>query len=285
MVHPDFEECDDGNTDDSDACTSLCTLPTCGDGIKQPGEECDDGNAIDEDNCTSACEHARCGDGFVWEGVEECEDGNKDSNDGCLNICVKASCGDGVRYEGVEECDDGNLIEDDGCNAECVEDRLVFVTDTAFGVDELGGLSGAYLKCSQQAAKYGHPDPTRFRAWLSDGLDSPSTRFDHSPGRYVLSTGEAIAESWEDLTDGELLHPINRTISGALEDEVPVWSATQEDGTPFADGHCEGWTSSDDASARNGASDLTDGGWTSYIGQFGVDCGSALQLYCFEARK
>ena len=285
VVHPDFEECDDGNTDDSDACTSLCTLPTCGDGIKQPGEECDDGNAIDEDKCTSACEQARCGDGFVWEGVEECEDGNKDSNDGCLNICVKASCGDGVRYEGVEECDDGNLLDDDGCNAECVEDRLVFVTDEPYGVDEIGWIDGAYALCGKNAEKFGHPHPLRFRAWISDGTDSPSNRFDHSPGRYVLPTGQAIATSWEDLTDGELLAPIDRTLSGAVVQEAQVWTGTKPDGTTTDEGHCKAWTSWDLDPVTYGYTDLSDAGWTDYASDFPLVCGGAARLYCFEARK
>jgi cysteine-rich repeat protein len=38
-----FEECDDGDLDDDDGCTSLCLLPFCGDGVVQPGEVCDSG--------------------------------------------------------------------------------------------------------------------------------------------------------------------------------------------------------------------------------------------------
>ena len=284
VVHPEFEECDDGNLVDSDGCTSACTLPRCGDGLQQPGEACDDGNDVDTDNCTNACEYPTCGDGILWEGKEECEDGNKDNHDGCLNICVKASCGDGVLHEGVEECDDGNLIDDDGCNASCYRDRLVFVTDEPYGVSQIDGLNIAYLRCAQQAEKVGHSNPTSFRAWLSDGVDSPATRFDHSGGRYVLSTGEVIAHGWEDLTDGELLHAIDRTVTGKLLEEVPVWSATKPDGTAYLSGHCGGWSENGDASTRYGFSDLTDEGWTNYVADFGFECADALYLYCFEAR-
>lgn len=35
------ELCDDGNTDDSDGCSSTCQPEYCGDGIKQAGEACD----------------------------------------------------------------------------------------------------------------------------------------------------------------------------------------------------------------------------------------------------
>jgi len=284
VVHPEFEECDDGNKSDSDECTSACTLPVCGDGIQQPGEACDDGNDIETDNCSSACEYPTCGDGFIWEGMEECEDGNDNNNDGCLNICKKNTCGDGARWDGVEECDDGNLIDDDGCNAECFRDRLVFVTDQTYSVSDLGSLELAYLRCSQQAAKYGLSKPTKYRAWLSDGVDSPSTRFDLTKGRFVLSTGQVIANGWEDLTDGELLHPIDRTANGTLI-EGPVWTGTKADGTSFADGHCNGWTESGDEVPRHGFSDLADEGWTSLDpGPFPPSCSSTLFLYCFEAR-
>jgi len=285
VTYPELEECDDGNEFDGDGCTSTCTLARCGDGIVQEGEECDDGNDVNTDACTEGCIYPRCGDGYVWEGVEECEDGNMDNSDACLTVCIKAVCGDGVIREGVEECDDGNLIHDDGCNSECFEDRIVFITKETSGTPGFNGVDGAYLKCIVEAGKYGHPHPTRFRAWISDGVESPSTRFDHSKGRYVLSTGEVIAENWEDLTDGELLHPINRTLDGTLKHERAVWSATRPDGTPYPDGHCEGWTLDGDEEARIGASDLVDDGWASYIGKLPADCGGGRYFYCFEARK
>ena len=50
------EECDDGNTDDLDACGNDCVLNVCGDGTLDTGEACDDGNGIDNDGCNNACE-------------------------------------------------------------------------------------------------------------------------------------------------------------------------------------------------------------------------------------
>ena len=45
--HPNYEECDDGNQTPSDACTNVCTVARCGDGIAQVGvEACDDGNSV-----------------------------------------------------------------------------------------------------------------------------------------------------------------------------------------------------------------------------------------------
>ena len=59
----------------------------CGDGELDPGEECDDGNDDDNDLCTSICTLAACGDGFLFEEFEECDDGNLDPGDGCDPDC------------------------------------------------------------------------------------------------------------------------------------------------------------------------------------------------------
>ncbi|HFE45157.1 MAG TPA: DUF4215 domain-containing protein [Nannocystis exedens] len=113
------EACDDGNTDDSDMCTSQCENAVCGDGYVQEGvEACDDGNVLDTDACTSLCVKAVCGDGYVQEGVEACDDGNDDDADACTNACVMATCGDGIVQEG-EECDDGNDDDSDACTSLC----------------------------------------------------------------------------------------------------------------------------------------------------------------------
>ena len=48
-----LEECDDGNSDDEDGCTSACTI--CGNGVVTPPEECDDGNLTGGDECGSDC--------------------------------------------------------------------------------------------------------------------------------------------------------------------------------------------------------------------------------------
>jgi cysteine-rich repeat protein len=49
---------------------------TCGDGVVNSGEECDDGNTLDTDACLTSCLNARCGDGFIRTGVEECDGSN-----------------------------------------------------------------------------------------------------------------------------------------------------------------------------------------------------------------
>jgi cysteine-rich repeat protein len=92
----------------------------CGNGVEETGEECDDGNEDNIDACTTACLDARCGDGFSWEGVEECDDGNTNDADACRNDCTwaPAVCGDNVRQFG-ETCDDGNVLDGDACPSDC----------------------------------------------------------------------------------------------------------------------------------------------------------------------
>lgn len=151
------EECDDGNTDDTDDCTNACTNATCGDGIVwagmegcddgtansdtvadacrtdcspaicgdmvvDTGEMCDDGNMDDTDDCTNLCAPATCGDGVVQAGEEECDDGNTEDTDACTNACTDAVCGDGLVFDGTEECDDGTDNDDtaaDACRTDC----------------------------------------------------------------------------------------------------------------------------------------------------------------------
>jgi cysteine-rich repeat protein len=84
----------------------------CGDGIVDAGEECDDGNQNNQDDCTSFCKNARCGDGVIWKGHETCDNGDARSGDGCTSVCrVEArdlSAGDATScalgYNGALKC-------------------------------------------------------------------------------------------------------------------------------------------------------------------------------------
>jgi len=101
------EQCDDANTDDTDACVKGCKFARCGDGIVEKGiEGCDDGNTVDTDACRNNCSLPTCGDSVVSQG-EECDDGNPDDTDDCTSRCLTAKCGDGFVHQGVEVCDDG----------------------------------------------------------------------------------------------------------------------------------------------------------------------------------
>ena len=118
FTHAGVEVCDDGNDDNTDECTDVCTPANCGDGVVQDGEQCDDANGDDADECPGSCQLAYCGDGYLRPEWEQCDDGNMSDDDGCVGLCTLALCGDGFTNVGVEECDDGNMLND-ACTAQC----------------------------------------------------------------------------------------------------------------------------------------------------------------------
>ena len=69
------------------------SLSACGNGRIDSGETCDDGNTNDNDACTSACVPARCGDGVVQLGVEECDSFDMNS----ATCATLGFSGDGLR--------------------------------------------------------------------------------------------------------------------------------------------------------------------------------------------
>lgn len=282
------ELCDDGNTDDTDECTSACTLPACGDGITQvtDGEQCDDGNMVNDDACTNMCRLPACGDHIV-QSDEECDDGNDISTDGCTNTCTLPVCGDGIVHPG-EDCDDGNTDAGDGCSAVClVEDKLVFVTSEVYTGD-LGGLEGADAKCQALADAAGLPGT--YKPWLSDGVDSPSTRFTQGPGRYTLVDGTVIAEDFPNLTDSSLdaaisldewgnSPPVSTTVEcGPSFLDTLVWSGTSANGNAQIVSYCDGWTSATGNAHTGDRSSLT-GRWSQWCFP---GCDIEAPLYCFQ---
>lgn len=115
------EECDDGNLENGDGCSSTCMLESaCGDGVVDAGEGCDDGNVVGGDGCAADCSKVEtCGDGVTDQG-EACDDGNLDAGDGCRPDCLGLErCGDG-HLDPAELCDDGNDVDGDGCDNDCL---------------------------------------------------------------------------------------------------------------------------------------------------------------------
>jgi cysteine-rich repeat protein len=83
-------------------------IVTCGDYILEVGEQCDDGNTNSGDGCSSSCQievcfvcpnpgapcidYCRCGNG-VLDPFEACDDGNTVGGDGCSADCQKIEPG------------------------------------------------------------------------------------------------------------------------------------------------------------------------------------------------
>jgi len=143
------EECDDGNVQAGDGCSSDCRQETdwicvtpgqpcqstvvCGDRRISGDEACDDGNTVGGDGCSADCKtvedgwtcpaagvhcQPKCGDG-VLTGREECDDGNTDSGDGCSEACKVESgyaCPDAGKPCHKTVCGDGNKEGGESCD-------------------------------------------------------------------------------------------------------------------------------------------------------------------------
>jgi len=121
-------------------------------------------------------------------------------------------------------------------------EKTVFVTSVSFN-GNLGGLKGADDKCQAEANGPESIVPSgTYLAWLSDGTDSPNTRFTKSSHPYLLPDGTKIAENYTDLTDGSIQHFINIDPTGKTVGQNYIWTGTNQDGTtakPFRT--CTGW--------------------------------------------
>ncbi|MCA9880766.1 MAG: hypothetical protein KC442_23375, partial [Thermomicrobiales bacterium] len=162
----------------------------------------------------------------------------------------------------------------------------------------LNGLAGADQHCMNNAAQNAALSGRQFKAWLSGGGQSPSTRFTNlaNAGPYVL-VGNAndngnppptVASSFAALTScdnlGEtcLLHAIDRNENGSDNGTSSfVWTGTREDGTgdTFT---CDVW--SDDGPTNEGLfgeTTKTTSAWTA--SNVSTSCsGTVNGVYCFE---
>ncbi|MFT6399064.1 MAG: cysteine-rich repeat protein [Bradymonadia bacterium] len=151
------EECDDGNNDNDDGCTSECGL--------EEGFDCE---TVDG---TSVCAEIVCGDGII-NGEETCDDEGTASLDGCddlcaveggyectgePSLCLIPACGDGVR-NADESCDDGNLDDGDGCTSECFIELSDVVLDTVTIEASLNATDAQYDRIGSGCTGSGDPD-------------------------------------------------------------------------------------------------------------------------------
>lgn len=280
----------------------------CGDGVVQEnyGEECDLGS--DNSNigpCTNACKKAVCGDGLVRDGVEECDDGAQNSEDygSCSPQCTWNSyCGDGLVDPEREQCDTGEMNgsgeSKEGeapCSAGCLWlSRIVFLSSKTY-TGALGGVSGADLKCRALAKAAGLANANKFRAWISDAVNSPLVRFEQTGDDglpYALRNGKIVAAHFLELSEEGPRTGISITEKGTTLVQEYVWTNTTAFGESFGADTCGEWTSSNaQLKGRAGfnALPVEEGpDWEFWLGErlwtsHGVQvCLEEAHLYCFE---
>lgn len=217
---------------------------------------------------------AEAGDG------EASEASGSSGTSGAQTSGVAAFCGDG-KVDPGEECDSVETT----CNAACVASRIIFVTsEPLMAAGDIDGLDGANFECRKRAAAQGLANHDRYRAWLSTSLFNAADRVEHHKGRYILVTGEVVAEDFEALTSGTLQVPVQRTEKGEILN-TPVWTGTASDGQRVQGiSLCTDWTDSEviDFEAIAGSSSYADAKWTNDVTQNPSPCDGPGALYCIE---
>lgn len=144
------------------------------------------------------------------------------------------------------------------------------------------GLDGADKICQSRAnvASLGGI----WKAWLSDSQTPADSRLNHSLTPYKRLDGITIANSWTDLTDGNLQASINideYRVAHASTDVYAVWTNTKANGDiDNLAYNCSNWTSGSSSQfGKYGATHGTASWWTSSSTS---SCNQYYRLFCFE---
>jgi len=99
---------------------------------------------------------------------------------------------------------------------------------------------------------------------------------------YLLNAGK-VADSWSDLTDGDIQNPINVDENGdTVPSETRVWTGTRSDVTVGQGNQCNNWVAGGSNQYGSiGSTDSTDALWT-YEGGTTARCNQEHRLYCFQ---
>jgi hypothetical protein len=272
-----------------------CVCAANGNAVCTAGRSCCPGGCsdlkVEKNNCGS-CGHTCTPDQICKNGscicLPDCS-GKPCGPDGCGGICENQCFGaapicDGdicVPCSAEHPCPDGCCQADGTCDVTC----RVFASST-LQTGDFGGLSEGDAICQDLAEAVGLPG--MFMAWLSDGTDSPSTRFplagSSTVGPYALvgAPFATIADNWQDLITCEgvacLDVALARTeVGGSVV--TNAWTATTTDGTSVSE-TCVQWTSADNNhQGLTGHAVDHDSRWTNSISQA---CSISFHLYCFQ---
>src|SRR3989344_2497799 len=228
--------------------------PVCSNGILETGEQCDDGNQNNNDGCSSQCiietivcsEDIDCGtDGFIqgpfclannvtrqFQNFTCNYPGQYNSfcssvienktleicNYQCsLGSCIEPICGNNITELG-EDCDDGNSIDGDGCSSQCMlEDlqaRIIFRKIVCNSESDLPNWASTNITINNQTAQdfiNSHQncyfqENWSFQWWIGKGENNPGDNTGFSPLWHNITPTDSSGKT-------SVIYPINDVLS------------------------------------------------------------------------
>ena len=137
------------------------------------------------------------------------------------------------------------------------------------------GIEAADSICNNYAAALNLEDAGSYKAWISDDNTNARDRFVND-GPWFTPDGIPVAENLADLTDGEIIAPINQRFFSNHR----VWTGTDEFGMRVMGANCGGWTGAS-GSGRAGLSDSITVNWTNW-GNTTCAVGGVGHLFCLS---
>ncbi len=249
----------DGQWQTATNCPYVCSGKICG-GVCRPGATM----------CANGTQLQTCGSNGQWGTAVTCSSG------ACAgSTCSACAPGSKQCVNGQEQTcgSTGQWGNPSSCTYVCTagvgcttDSKNVFITSVAYTGGAIGGLAGADSKCQTLASNAGLGGT--YKAWLSDGTGSPSTRFSKVGGPYILAKRAiTVANNWTELTSGSipLKHALDSTETGGTP---PLTTpSTGPCGTDHQ-GHLFWSTSYDNGTLLYGDSRYGCGNWTDSSGQY-----------------
>lgn len=159
-----------------------------------------------------------------------------------------------------------------------------FVTSGTWN-GNLGGLAGADTKCNTEAAAAGLGGSWIAGVAMASGSSTNGLAY-RIPWNWTLlknMNNATVATSWDDLTDGTISAPINRTAANGAPTASYTWTASgttvHDPSGKSGDILCSSWASTS-GTVYLGTINSTIGhfaAWGVYAG-----CGNSYALYCFQ---
>lgn len=141
------------------------------------------------------------------------------------------------------------------------------------------GPAAADEICRHDAATYGLPRPTTFRAWIS-GQGLPAASRFQNDGPWFRTDGVRVVSTLAQIQSTGLEQPLNRVLTGSEPylSSIGIWTGTQANGAPAPE-NCTNWTApSGPGTGSTGTADHRDAPWTDSSEP--TACSAVHSIYC-----